>query len=136
MKIFSFCPILSFLLSVSLYVFRFSVSLLASLDLFHLIGLVLCQATRREERKKRKKKQEKKKKEINNSPKSTFFLLSTTWWTQVIRKRRKRLKSFHNYACVSNNQGQSSKRTHIDSYTSRMIMLMMMIQFSIFNIDI
>ncbi len=40
---------LSFFLSLSL-------SLLASLDLFHLIGLVLCQATRRE--KKREEEEE------------------------------------------------------------------------------
>jgi hypothetical protein len=47
-KIFSFCPSLSLPL--------FSLSLLASLDLFHLIGLVLCQATRRE--KKREEEEE------------------------------------------------------------------------------
>ncbi len=99
--------------SLSLSLFVFSHSLLASLDLFHLIGLALCQVTWREGEKWKKEKKGTKK--INNSPKSTFFLLSTTWWTQVIRRkeRKKRLKSFHNYACVSYNQGQSAERIHV-----------------------
>ncbi len=42
---------LSFFLSLSL-------SLLASLDLFHLIGLVLCQVTRREKKEKEEEEEE------------------------------------------------------------------------------
>ncbi len=123
-KIFSFCPFLSLSL--------FSLSLLASLDLFHLIGLVLCQVTRREKKRERRRGRRRSIIVLNR----LFFLLSSVWWTQVIREkeRMKRLKSFHNYACVSYNQGQSSERTHIHSYTTRM-MMMMMIQFYIFNID-
>jgi Flp pilus assembly protein TadB len=119
----------SFSLSPSLSLF--SLSLLASLDLFHLIGLVLCQVTRKERKKKRKKK-------INNSPKSTFFFLSTIWWTQVIRKTEKE-KDWNLFTIMPvyrTTKANHWKRTHIHSYTTRMIMLMMMIQFYIFNIDI
>jgi len=120
---------LSFFLSVSLSFFtRFT--RFVSLDRPRIVS---------SNSKRKKKRKKKKRKKINNSPKSTFFfLLSTVWWTQVIREKEKRLKSFHNYACVSYNQGQSWERTHIHSYTTRMMMLMMMmmIQFYIFNIDI